>query len=120
MLACFQCCQAKGAAPDIEDVPRPVCVQLGPNPKELAPGGGPAGGKYAWCKCGLSKNQPFCDGSHRKAVGSSGKTLEPHIFGIDEKKSYYLCACKATKNPPFCDGSHMKLDPSQVGKPLPK
>ena len=22
------------------------------------------GKKYFWCACGLSKNQPFCDGSH--------------------------------------------------------
>ena len=21
---------------------------------------------YSWCTCGLSKNQPFCDNSHRK------------------------------------------------------
>ena len=23
------------------------------------------GKKYFWCACGLSKNQPFCDGSHK-------------------------------------------------------
>ena len=22
-------------------------------------------GEYYWCACGRSKNQPFCDGSHR-------------------------------------------------------
>ena len=22
--------------------------------------------KYAWCACGDSSNQPFCDGSHMK------------------------------------------------------
>jgi len=28
------------------------------------------------CRCGLSKNQPFCDGSHKLAVGEeSGKTF---------------------------------------------
>ena len=21
---------------------------------------------YFWCSCGLSKKQPFCDGSHKK------------------------------------------------------
>lgn len=24
------------------------------------------GKSYAWCACGLSKKQPFCDGSHSK------------------------------------------------------
>ena len=24
-----------------------------------------AGKDYWWCACGLSKNQPFCDGSHK-------------------------------------------------------
>ena len=23
------------------------------------------GKKYFWCACGLSQNQPFCDGSHK-------------------------------------------------------
>ncbi len=24
-----------------------------------------AGKTYAWCRCGLSQNQPFCNGAHR-------------------------------------------------------
>ena len=61
------------------------------------------GETYAWCACGKSSNQPFCDGSHQ------GSTISPGIFTVDEPKSVPLCMCKQTKNPPYCDGSHMSL-----------
>ena len=57
-------------------------------------------GAYHWCTCGLSKNQPFCDGSH----GDTGKF--PTLVEITEKKKVAWCTCKATKTPPYCDGSH--------------
>ncbi|PIQ85000.1 MAG: cytochrome C551 [Candidatus Omnitrophica bacterium CG11_big_fil_rev_8_21_14_0_20_45_26] len=60
-------------------------------------------GTYAWCRCGHSKNQPYCDGSHR------GTGLTPLIFKIEAKKRAALCQCKHTQNPPFCDGTHSKL-----------
>ena len=32
-----------------------------------------AGKAYFWCACGRSKNQPFCDGSHK----GTGLTPKP-------------------------------------------
>jgi len=61
------------------------------------------GKTYHWCSCGLSKKQPFCDGSHK------GTSFTPVAFTADETKQVFLCGCKRTKNPPFCDGSHTKI-----------
>jgi CDGSH-type Zn-finger protein len=60
-------------------------------------------GTYLWCSCGLSRDQPFCDGSHE------GRCCEPVKFRITEACSVQLCGCKHTKTPPFCDNSHKKL-----------
>ncbi|MFC1553089.1 CDGSH iron-sulfur domain-containing protein [candidate division KSB1 bacterium] len=60
-------------------------------------------GKYYWCACGRSKNQPFCDGSHK------GTGITPMEFEITGKKKYALCGCKYSDKKPFCDGSHKKL-----------
>ncbi|MEI6611086.1 MAG: CDGSH iron-sulfur domain-containing protein [Deltaproteobacteria bacterium] len=61
------------------------------------------GKTYHWCSCGLSKKQPFCDGSHK------GTSFTPVAFTTDETKQLFLCGCKRTKNQPFCDGSHTKI-----------
>ncbi len=58
---------------------------------------------YAWCACGLSENQPFCDGSHKKG------DLRPKIFKAEKDESAWLCQCKQTGNTPFCDGTHNSL-----------
>ncbi|RMG11050.1 MAG: CDGSH iron-sulfur domain-containing protein [Planctomycetota bacterium] len=60
-------------------------------------------GKYAWCSCGKSATQPYCDGSHK------GSEFSPVVVRIDGKKTVAWCGCRATKNPPFCDGSHARL-----------
>ena len=60
------------------------------------------GKNYAWCSCGLSKKQPFCDGSHKDSEFS------PIIYKAEETKKMFFCACKQTNDQPFCDGSHNK------------
>jgi len=57
---------------------------------------------YYWCSCGKSKNQPFCDGSHKDTE------FTPVAYKAEETKVVYFCACKQTNNQPFCDGSHSK------------
>ncbi len=62
-------------------------------------------GKKAWCSCGESENQPYCDGSHsRKETGKS-----PIIVEIEEAKTVAWCGCRETKTPPYCDGTHANL-----------
>ena len=60
------------------------------------------GKKYAWCVCGKSKSQPFCDGSHK------GSEFMPIVYKAEETKKMFFCTCKQTNNQPFCDGSHSK------------
>ena len=60
-------------------------------------------GSYAWCTCGKSAKQPYCDGSH------GGTSFVPKVVKIDEAKTVAWCGCKMSKNPPYCDGSHSRL-----------
>jgi len=62
-----------------------------------------AGKAYFWCACGRSKNQPFCDGSHK------GTGLTPVQYKADETKTVWLCGCKQTNHRPMCDGTHKTL-----------
>ena len=71
------------------------------------------GDEYYYCSCGQSKNQPFCDGSHK------GSGFKPKAFKAEETGDAYLCQCKHSANTPFCDGSHKKFTAEQVGKEGP-
>lgn len=76
----------------------PERPQLSPYQVELQ-----AGKRYAWCRCGRSQKQPFCDGSH------AGTGIEPLMFTAERDETALLCGCKDTGDPPFCDGSHLLL-----------
>ena len=77
---------------------KPTIAQKSPYAVEVE-----TGKKYAWCACGLSASQPFCDGSHK------GSGIVPNVFTAAETETVYLCGCKQTKNGPLCDGTHNDL-----------
>jgi CDGSH-type Zn-finger protein len=62
-----------------------------------------AGRTYAWCACGRSASQPFCDGSHQRT------SLRPVVFKAEREGLAYLCGCKTSQGRPYCDGSHNRL-----------
>lgn len=78
----------------------PRCAGTAPIEVRLEPGK-----KYAWCSCGLSANQPLCDGSHKQ----DGCALRPHVFTAEKEETVWFCTCKQTKNAPYCDGSHKNV-----------
>jgi len=76
----------------------PVVAQKAPYEIEVT-----AGKTYAWCRCGLSKKQPFCDGAHTTT------DLRPIIWQAENDATIYLCGCKQSRNKPYCDSSHNSL-----------
>jgi CDGSH-type Zn-finger protein/mannose-6-phosphate isomerase-like protein (cupin superfamily) len=82
------------------DEPRePLIAGFKPSYRELV-----AGRRYLWCRCGRSKTQPFCDGSH------AGTGLTPLVYVAKyDKEEALFCMCKRTGTPPFCDGAHSNL-----------
>jgi CDGSH-type Zn-finger protein len=67
-----------------------------------------AGKKYAFCACGHSQGQPFCDGSHK------GTSFTPHVFTAESSEKKWFCMCKHTKSTPYCDGTHNTLDQAEA------
>lgn len=61
------------------------------------------GKKYAWCTCGLSESQPFCDGKHK------GTGFVPEVFTAEKSELCYLCQCKHSGKGRLCDGAHNDL-----------
>jgi len=73
---------------------KPKIADTKPVVLELAPG------RYAYCTCGASANQPFCDGAH------AGTGFAPREFTVDAPTRTALCACKQSREAPYCDGAH--------------
>jgi CDGSH-type Zn-finger protein len=88
-----------GHAVDQPVMDPPKIASQSPSIIELEPG------DYWWCACGHSRQQPFCDGSHK------GSGYGPEKVSIGEKKTVALCNCKRSGNKPFCDGSHTEIAP---------
>jgi CDGSH-type Zn-finger protein/quercetin dioxygenase-like cupin family protein len=62
------------------------------------------GKSYFWCSCGLSRQQPYCDGSHK------GTGFEPVRYtAVEDNQEVLFCGCKHSADQPFCDGAHNDL-----------
>ena len=73
----------------------PVAAQDSPHETEVE-----EGKTYAWCACGRSAAQPFCDGSHE------GWGFSPLAYKAEKIGTVFFFGCKKTNNQPLCDGSH--------------
>lgn len=71
------------------------------------------GREYYFCTCGLSSNQPYCDGSH------ASTEFKPKSFVAEESGDAYLCRCKHSNDLPFCDGNHKQFSAEQIGQEGP-
>jgi CDGSH-type Zn-finger protein len=76
----------------------PVVAQKAPYAVDVE-----AGKLYAWCACGLSNTQPFCDGSHKPT------TIRPIKWESKKTGKAFFCGCKQSLNRPLCDGTHGKI-----------
>jgi len=79
-------------------MPEPTIAQKAPYETEIT-----AGKSYAWCACGRSSSQPFCDGSH------SDTGMMPVVWKAEKDETVFLCGCKRTGSQPFCDGAHGRI-----------
>ena len=73
-----------------EGMAEPERPQLSPYQVELE-----AGKRYAWCRCGRSQKQPFCDGSH------AGTDIEPLMFTAERTETALTLRLQGYRGPAF-------------------
>ncbi len=78
----------------------PAVAQKAPYKADLL-----SGYRYAWCACGLSKMQPWCDGSHT----STRSGIKPVVWTQEQDETVFFCGCKQSARKPRCDGTHKRL-----------
>ena len=60
-------------------------------------------GIYFYCTCGMSKNQPFCNGAHKNT------RFKPTKVTIEKNEMIPWCLCKYSDKGHICDGKHREL-----------
>jgi len=91
--------------PDREEIARIRERELREIPKKLAPCiREEKKGTIAYCACGESEKDPYCDGSHARK--NTGK--QPKIVELKEDRKMAWCMCKKSEIMPSCNGSHAK------------
>jgi CDGSH-type Zn-finger protein len=66
---------------------QPVLSETGEPIDWVSAGDFDAGEKYALCRCGGSRNKPFCDGTH-KTIRFDGTLTAASASGLDRRRSY--------------------------------
>ncbi len=61
-------------------------------------------GVIEYCRCGMTEEIPYCDGSH--AGKHTGK--RPYIVKLEEPRMVSICGCGRSNDLPYCDGSHQQ------------